>query len=569
MRVLDLIHGTQGSLFGPRGSSTAQSPVSGFGDGESVRATSPQLADKPPDRRLPVRYYFDSYCVDPVNRQLTKDGQPIPLTPLTFNALLFLVVNSGRLVPKGELLATIWPDTSVDAPNLAVMISTVRKALGDNGHSQKYIKTVAKAGYRFVADVRAGNLDRPATVANLESRQSWLKVRFPVLLKLGLLLLIASIVSIYSFEKSAHSTLSPNLNRIHGRQNSLPQGSSPMRSRPEERNSAVDQLHGQARASYLKGRYSWSRGTEEGLQQSIVYFNQSIAEDPKNALAYAGLADAYASLATWSVQPSATAYTKAQAAARRAVELDDSLSEAHSSLGLIAMYRDWNWRVAETEYRRALELGPHDALAHERYGMYLASQRRFDESLEQMRTARDLEPVSLYMALSVGRVLYYSRRYSEAIAEYKKVIDLDPHFSSAHYYLGLVYFSQAKFNDAEREFDRAATLVNGREPLTTGLHAAVLAREGRTSEAQAEVAKLLERSRKEYVSPLSIGFAYMGLGERANALDWIERMFQDHIVTAVFTGIDPVFDSLRAETRFAKLVQRLDLSTTTAQISMR
>src|SRR5579871_4841776 len=342
MRVLDLIHGTQGALFGPRGSSIAQSPVSGFGAGKSVRASSPQSADNSPDPRLPVQYYFDSFCVDPLNRQLTRDGHPIPLTPLSFTALLFLVANSGRLVLKGELLAAIWPDTSVDAPNLAVMISTVRKALGDNGHSQKYIKTVAKTGYRFVAEVRAGNVDRSITVASVESRHPRPKVRFPTLLKFGLPLLIASIVSIYSFAGYGRSRILPDVE--HRQPNRPSQVSPPAGSRSGALNSTpAEQLHGQARAAYLKGRYSWSRGTEEGLQQSIVYFKQSIAEDPRNALAYAGLADAYASLATWSVQPSASAYKNAQAAALRAVELDESLSEAHSSLGLIAMYRDWNW----------------------------------------------------------------------------------------------------------------------------------------------------------------------------------------------------------------------------------
>ena len=560
MRVIDLIHGTQGSLFGSKSlpvhdrrlKGATQSPDSGIVDG----------TDNSADRQPPVRYYFDSFCVDPINRQLMRDGQPIPLTPLSLNALLFLIANSGRLVPKGELLATIWPDTSVDDPNLAVMISTVRKALGDDGHSQKYIKTVAKTGYRFVADVHTASLYRPATVVNPERTQLGAR------LKLGLALIVAAIALIYSREKSIHF---PFVARSeYGQQKSVgsPHGFQPSGlGTTGPRTSGVEQLHGQARAMYLKGRYSWSRGTEAGLQQSIVYFNQSIIEDPRNALAYAGLADAYASLATWSVQPSASAYKKAQAAARHAVELDDSLSESHSSLGLIAMYRDWNWAVAEAEFRRALELGPNDALAHQRYGLYLAAQGRFDDSLRQMRIARDLEPVSVYMALNVGKVLYYSRRYSEAITEYKKVIELDPHYSSAHYFLGLVYYVQGDLSDAERELDQTATLVNGREPLTTGLQAAVRAHEGKTREAQEELSKLLDRSRREYVSPLSIAFAYMGLRERGKALDWVEKMVQNHIVTAAFIGIDPVFDPLRAESRFVSLVRRLDLSTTTAQMS--
>jgi len=519
---------------------------------------SPVVANDSRNAQIDVRFCFDGFCIDPVNRQLTSGNRTIPLTPLAFTAILFLARNNGRVIPKAELLAAIWPDTSVYEANLAVMISTVRKALGDDGHSQKYIKTMSKIGYRFSADVHTVNTGPVARVLPQEHR---FNARLPWVAPLGLALIIILIGWIYRFERFGRSrpaVVAPIVITAHDQMRGPSRKLLSDAPHPEGHNANEAELRGQARALYLKGRYSWSRGTDEGLKQSIVYFNESIAEDPRNALAYAGLADAYASLGTWSVQPSAGAYKKAREAAHRAVQLDDSLSVAHSSLGLLAMYQDWNWQVAGAEFRRALELDPSDALAHQRYGMYLAAMGMFDDSLEQMRMTRDLDPVSPYMAVTVGKVLYYSRRYSEAAAEYKKVIELDPHFSSGHYYLGLVYFKLGELSTADSELKQADTLANGREPLTTGMHVAVLARLGRASEAQKDLAKLLERSKNEYVSPLSLAFAYMGVGDNGKALDWIEKMFHDHIVTAVFLGIDPIFDPLRADVRFVKLVQQLD-----------
>jgi DNA-binding winged helix-turn-helix (wHTH) protein/Flp pilus assembly protein TadD len=509
------------------------------------------------EKQTVILYEFDSFRVDPVNRKLTWQDQAIPLTPLAFNTLLFFIENNARLVTKGELLTAIWPNTFVDDPNLAVMISVVRKALGDSGHAQKYIQTVAKSGYCFTAEVRTLCSPEPERVPDADPaapaehpipQRAWFTRRYSAALALSLLV-IATVSGLVVTSKGR---------RILGARAVFASG-------PVTTNistvPAVEHSSG-TRAWDLKGRYSWSRGTENGLKQSIVYFTNAIAEDPKDAEAYAGLADAYGSLATWSVQSSELSYRKSRDAAERAVELDGSLSEAHSALGTIAMVHDWNFGEAEREFRRAVALGPRDAIAHSRLGGYLAATGKLQDALRELRIAKELDPLSLDIGVNVGRMLYYARQYDEAMAEYRKIVDLDPHYSVAYYYLGTAYYVQRDFQHAIPELEASSKLVHDREPLALGLYAAARARNGDRAGAQAILAELCERSQNEYVSPVGIAFLYMGLGDEQHALDWIEKIFQDHLVNAVYAGVDPIYDSLRSNPRFAAQLRRVNVKST-------
>jgi DNA-binding winged helix-turn-helix (wHTH) protein/tetratricopeptide (TPR) repeat protein len=497
-------------------------------------------------------YDFDSFRVDPLNRRLVKDGHPVPLTPLAFHTLLFLIENKDRLVSRTELLTAIWPDTFVDDPNLAVMISVVRKALGDSGHAQKYIETVAKSGYRFVAQVHKEIRIEPDTVAPAEAPAGQVARGFNIE-RVAFALVIVSIVGgVFFIEMRSPETRSSSVKTASKRASTSELStfrSASILNGP----GAVAEPEGEAHAWYLKGRYCWSRGGETGLKQSIVYFRNAIAEDPRNALAYAGLADAYQSLATWSVESSDVSYREAKKAADRAVNLDDSLSQSHSAIGMIAMVHDWNFTLAKKEFLRAVELGPNDAIAHQRLGTYLAATGKLQEALMEMRRARDLDPLSLNIGIEVGRMLFYSRQYPEAMAEYRKVIDLDPHYSVAHYYLGMAFLVQRDFKNAILELGESSRLVNNREPLALGLYAAARAGDGDELTPQSVLAELRRRSLKEYISPLSIGLLYLHLGQPSQAMDWIEKMFRDHIVTSIFSEVDPLFDPLRNNPRFLAL----------------
>jgi tetratricopeptide (TPR) repeat protein len=302
-------------------------------------------------------------------------------------------------------------------------------------------------------------------------------------------------------------------------------------------------------ALYLKGRYSSSRGTETGLAHGVTYFSKAIAADPCNALAYSGLADTYLSLPGWSVQSPDVAYRKAAEAADRALELDNSLPQAHTTLGMLAMIQNWDFTLAEQEFRGGVELGPNESLAHQGLGIFLATRGRLRDALREMEIARDLDPVSLDIAMKLGLIRYYLRQYPEAIAEYKKVIELDPHYSVAHYMLGVTYFVEGDFKNAARELKESSGLVNDREPLAYGLYTAARFRMGDEASARAARREFDERSRKEFISPTSMAVFCIGLGRLDQSLDWIDRMFQDHMLEALLVNVDPLFDPVRSDRR--------------------
>jgi DNA-binding winged helix-turn-helix (wHTH) protein/tetratricopeptide (TPR) repeat protein len=512
-------------------------------------------------------YAFDQFRIDPINRELTWNDEPIPLPPLAFNALLLFIENQGRLLTKNELMTSIWPDTVVDDTNLAVLISAVRKAIGDSGQAQKYIVTVAKSGYRFIGNLhKAPSLEiedtSPSTVAlekPLDYRTSWSNRRQFLLLSFLLMIVVAVCIHLIlpegtqTFQLVAHAT--PNQ---PGPDDSARSGGSAAIISSND----MGVQSSTSRAWYLKGRYSLIRGTRTGLQRSIAYFTNALAEDPHNALAYAGLADAYGVLATWSVQSSSLANEKAREAARRAVELDDSLSQAHSALGTVAMIHDWNFPVAEREFRRAIGLGPNDAIAHQRLAKYLAVTGKFPEAVREARLARDLDPLSLDVSNTVGRIFYCARQYSDAIAEFRKVIELDPNYTQAHYDLSEVYVAQRDFDDATAELRETLRLNGNRDPLALGLYGMARAHSGDQSGAEEILNELVDRSHREYVSPVSMAILYLGLDRESEALIWIDRIFDGHMGLAVWAGVDPLFDPIRSNPRFIAQLRRVDITRT-------
>jgi tetratricopeptide (TPR) repeat protein len=450
------------------------------------------------------------------------------------------------------------------------MISVVRKVLGDSGDSQRYIKTVAKSGYRFVATVHQ-------VIPNTREKEDLGEPPVPPValsdaesIDLGARRKIASLFVFLILAMAGGFVLA--------RLNILPRVS--VNSKPVDRTvglastggterglqqRSVSTLvsgralagHDEASAWYLRGRYSWSRGTKQGLKRSILYFNNALANDPRNASAYAGLADAFVSLAAWSGQSSELAYRQAKDAAERAVRADDSSSEAHSALGNVSLFYNWNFLVAEHEFNRAIELGPSDAIAHFRLGLYLAAAGRLTEAVKEVQTARDLDPLSLNISLQVGVMYYYSRAYKDAMAEFEKVVDLDPHYSFAHYLRGLVYFVQRDFSNAVSEFDESLRQANEREPQALAFSASARAAQGDVSAARAALGELLARTRKEYVSPFALAVLYMQVDDRDQAFAWIDRILKDHSTHALYLEFDPVFDPVRSDPRFATLVRQV------------
>ena len=310
---------------------------------------------------------------------------------------------------------------------------------------------------------------------------------------------------------------------------------------------------------YLKGRYYAGRATKEGLEKGVQYFNQAIATDPSCALAYDGLADDYWMADEWTLSPH-DAIPKAKEAAKKALELDDTLAEAHASLAVVNAFYDWDWAAAESEFKRSIELKPNYALAHEYYGWYLAMIGRTNEGIAESERAVELDPLSPEANSYLGYVLWVAHRDSQAIEQLRKTTDLDPNYWFAYEVLGLAYERQGQFPEAIAEVQKAVRLAGTIAEPTFGL-ARVYAVSGNRAEAQKLLDTLKERSKETYVSAYLIAVICAKLGERDQALAWLERAYQARSQFMILLRVDPSFDSLCSDPRFQALLRRMNFPT--------
>ena len=307
---------------------------------------------------------------------------------------------------------------------------------------------------------------------------------------------------------------------------------------------------------YLKGRYHLLKFTPEEMRKGLECINQALAIDPRFALAYDGLAFYYTAAVDWTLSPD-EAMPKAKEAARKALEIDDDLAEAHSDMAWIHYYYDWDWAAAESESRRAFELKPNNSLAHDTYAEFLVPMGRTDEGIAENKKAIDLDPLSLHTNASLGVGLYYAHRYAQAILQLRKTIDLDPTYWWAHSYLGRAYEQQGQFPEAIAEFQEAVRLGSGiTEPKA--FLGRVYAVSGKRAEARKVLEELNEVSKQFYVSPYNVALIYAGLGEKDQALAWLERAFAERSTWMPYLKVDPWLDSLRSEPRFQDLLRRMN-----------
>ena len=309
---------------------------------------------------------------------------------------------------------------------------------------------------------------------------------------------------------------------------------------------------------YLQGRYYWNKRTLEGVQQSIDFFQQAIQKDSKYALAYAGQADAYALLGDLNVLPAREVTPKVKAAASKALELDDTLGEAHTSLAF-AKFHEWDWAGAEKEFKRAIELNSGYPTAHAWYGEYLMALGRFDEALAEMNRANELNPLSPAINLALGYRFFYARQFTEAIEQCQKTLAMDGVFLPAHVYLGRAYLQKASYPEAIAEFRKALQLSDGdtNELAALGLGLAV-SRQG--AEARKILDQLKERSQQTYVQPMWLAVIYIALGDQDQGFDWIQKAYDDRSAWLVYLKVDPLFDNVRQDARFTDLLRRVGLN---------
>jgi DNA-binding winged helix-turn-helix (wHTH) protein/Tfp pilus assembly protein PilF len=493
-------------------------------------------------------YEFGPFRLFTSERLLLRDDQSIQLTPKAFDTLALLVENGGHLVEKNELMEAIWPNTFVDENTLTRNISTLRRALDQDGNGHRYIETVPKLGYRFVANVREigdesqylviGKTVRSHIVIEEETNgaasetthdqalehksprrllKRWFNLRSRGVV-LGVSILLIGITGAFAVSRSNHKAV------IAARRSG-------------------------AQEAYAQGRAFWDTRTNEGLFKSISCFERTIKQDPTFALGYAGLADGYAfDLMYW---------PKAEELANKALELDSSLAEPHATLGFVRMFWQWRWDDAEREFRQAINLNPGYATAHQWYAIFIAAhQLRISSAEVEMHEALELDPSSSAINADMGQMFYFAHEYDRAIAACKKTLDLDPDFINAHVYLYQAYIQRGMYPEAAEEFFKFRDLIGDKQytdPVNEEKLRSAYAAEGLRGIWKSSI-KLLRQSYN--ADAYSIAEYYALLGEREPALEWLAKAFERHDFALAFVKVNPAFESLHNDQRFRELLVR-------------
>ncbi|HJR07614.1 MAG TPA: tetratricopeptide repeat protein [Pyrinomonadaceae bacterium] len=587
-----------------------------------------------------LSYAFADFLLDPAEQLLLRrNGEAVPLTPKAFLTLRALLQNSGRTVEKDELLREVWPGTFVEEGNLTVTIFMLRKALGEGKVEPKFIQTVPRRGYRFIAPVTEVQTEEQARVSHSSNNSSGAaltnveeRVTVAVLPLLnvsgdanaeyladGITESIINMLSqlpalrvlargtVFRYknldvdpvsvgrEMNARAVLTGRLIQLgdsliirtelvdtnNGCQmwgEQYDRKTSDLLSVQEEISRQISEklrtkLSGaeearlakrhttstEAYQTYLKGRFHWNKRTQEGIEKGIEYFKQAIALDPAYALAYAGLADSYALLGAveYAALSPNEAMREAREATLKALELDDTLAEAHASLAYVRIF-DWNWTEAEREYRRSIELNPSYATAHHWYAHYLTAMGRQTEAIIEMRRARELDPLSLPVNSGMGWHYYLTRQYDEAIHEYRKTLELNENFYMAHFLLGMALEQIGNYDEALASYRRAIALSRSSPAMLAapGHAYAVL---GQTDAAREVLAELHTLSARQFVSPYHIAVIHAALGEHDEAFDWLSRACDVQSEALIWFAVDPMLDTLRPDPRFARIMARIGL----------
>jgi TolB-like protein/DNA-binding winged helix-turn-helix (wHTH) protein/Flp pilus assembly protein TadD len=627
---------------------------------------------------------FGTYEVSLQSGEVRKAGLRIRVQQQPMKLLEILLEHPGEVVTRDELRSRVWPNESFGDfdQSLNIAIGKLRSALGDSAENPRFIETLPKRGYRFIADVSVLDADtlpkRPDSVSHLPApepghtlqgaglaaaprRRLWLTGRVVVALAFVLSL---SMLSVWLFRSrgpapagirslavlplenlsgdasqnyfadgmtdelitdlaqiSALRVISRTSVMVYkGARKPLPQiahelnvdavvEGTVLRSGDQVRITAqlieastdkhlwsrsyegelrdtlalqstvasaiadqvrinltpreqaalknVKVVNPQAYESYLKGRYFWNKRTADGLKVALAYFKQATEEDPKYAKAYSGLADTYALLGDWEygVLAPKEAYPKAKAAASKALELDDTLSEAHASLASLGMF-DWDWQSAEKEFRRAIELNPGYATAHQWYAWNLNLLGRQSEAIAEMRKAESLDPLSLIISADMADVLFVARFYDESIQQSRKTLGMDPNFAVARFELGQAYLEKHMYEEAVAELQKAVQLSGGNPTFVATLARAYVA-SGKRSEAVKLLDVLKKRSSTVFSNASEIAMIYASMGDNDQAMNWLDKGFEERFNPGVL--LRPGFDPLRSDPRFQNLLHRVGL----------
>ncbi|HEX8738027.1 MAG TPA: tetratricopeptide repeat protein [Pyrinomonadaceae bacterium] len=309
---------------------------------------------------------------------------------------------------------------------------------------------------------------------------------------------------------------------------------------------------------YLKGRL-WNRRTADGFKSAIGYFQKAIELDADYAVAYSGLVDYHVLLGFYEALPPSVAGEKAKAFATKALKLDDTLAETHSSYGATLGGFDWNWTEAREHYKTAIEINPNYLAAHQYYAINLAVHGRFEEVFEKAKRSLEIDPLLPIINANLAWFYYLAREYEQAAEQARLTVEIDPNNFSAFWILGLSYAKQKKFDEAATALQNAVTL-SGNRPFVVAELGRIFAEAQKKSEARAILKKLDEASKENYISPLNRAKIYLGLGEDAKVFEWLEKGFEERSVRLPWLLIDPQFDEFRADRRFIDLTKKIGIA---------
>jgi DNA-binding winged helix-turn-helix (wHTH) protein/TolB-like protein/Flp pilus assembly protein TadD len=314
----------------------------------------------------------------------------------------------------------------------------------------------------------------------------------------------------------------------------------------------------QAYEFYMRGRLFLNKRTVEGIRKALDYFKQAVELDPNDALAYLGLGDCYHQSVYFTSTPSRELIPKAKAMAKKALEIDETLGEAHALLSILSD-ADWDWNEALKEYQLAISLSPGSARAYHGFAFTLAKQGRFDEALAAIRKARDIDPLNLVINADIAAILCYAGRYDEAIEQCRKTLELDPNFSMAHAQLGVAYWGKGMYKEALGPLQKAVEL-EGQGSVRMIQLAMGYGFAGQKDKAQEFFKGLKKRAKTEYVDPTWIAGLYASIGDKDRALDWIEKAYDERSPTATTLLVDTRFNTLRSEPRYQAVLNRMALA---------
>jgi TolB-like protein/Flp pilus assembly protein TadD len=561
----------------------------------------------------PSAVEFGPFRLDVGKRVLWRDDRIVPLPPKALDLLVALVDEHGDVVTKEALLDRVWPDTFVEEANLSVNISTLRKMLGEAEDGASYIETVPRRGYLSTAPHRRAPPASTTTLAVLpfrvlggfeESEYLGLGMADALITRLSrvsrLLVRSTSAVLKYAQQPSdaeaaggelrvdavLDGTIQRDGNRLRLTVRLVPiaSGLSPWADTFDEeftnifavQDAAAERVAGalalrlaesdvrligkrhtddvEAYQAFLKGRYFWSRFTEDAIEKAFQYLQEAAKEDPGFALPHAGLADAYLVLGFSGLVPPSEAWPAARAAAERALELDPDLADAHVSLGYVKLFQDWDWGGAGERLERAVTLSPNASAVHQWYALHLDMQGRFAEAEREIDRARALDPLSIVVhALRVFQS-YLARDFESELRRARQTVELDPNHFLGHWCLGLACQHNGRLEDAVGAHRKAVALAHD-NALMKGVLARSLALAGQREQARGILREL--ETALGYASPYQRATVELALGQRAAALAALESATRDRDPWVVWAGVDPMLDELRGEPRFDAIVKRV------------